>query len=103
MTHKGLRQDKPRKAGDFPSPFDWGAREPITLVELRMRQLSGRIRAKPNWWEKVHDEAIVRKWRAEIVERDAEVVEKLWGGEERFEEEVREIVGREVEERVKVC
>ena len=83
MTHKGLRQDKPRKAGDFPSPFDWDAREPITLVELRMRYLSGKILAKPNWWEKIHDASLVAKWRQEMVDQDRAAVETTWGLEER--------------------
>ena len=69
---------------EFRSPFDFHVRTPLTLVELRMRQLSGRIRAKPNWWEKLHDGTIVAKWRAEIVEQDRALVDKLWGGEERL-------------------
>ncbi|RDX42394.1 hypothetical protein OH76DRAFT_1448432 [Lentinus brumalis] len=54
----------------FPSPFDFHAREPVTLVELRMRTLSGMIRHKPRWWEKVLDDQLVAKWRAEMVEYD---------------------------------
>ena len=77
----------PRKP-TFPSAFDWELRMPITLVELRMRQLSGRIQAKPRWWEKVHDDEIVAKWRTEIVEQDRALVEKLWGGEERFKDAI---------------
>ena len=72
----------------FPSAFDWELGTPITLVELRMRQLSGRIQAKPRWWEKVYDDAIVAKWRTEIVEQDRALVETLWGGEERFNDEI---------------
>ncbi|RPD53848.1 hypothetical protein L226DRAFT_563700 [Lentinus tigrinus ALCF2SS1-7] len=68
----------------FPSPFMFEQREPITLVELRMRFFSGKIRSKPNWWEKVHDSSITKKWREEIVEQDRALVDKLWGGEERF-------------------
>ncbi|KAI0716776.1 hypothetical protein C8Q76DRAFT_839679 [Earliella scabrosa] len=49
-----------------------------------MRQLSGRIRSKPTWWEKVFDDPVVAKWRTEIVEQDRALVEQLWGGEERF-------------------
>ncbi|KAI0750447.1 hypothetical protein C8Q74DRAFT_1374035 [Fomes fomentarius] len=62
-----------------------GHHQPITLVELRMRQFSGKIRSKPNWWEKVKDAAIVAKWRQEIVDQDRQLVDKLWGGEEYFE------------------
>ncbi|CDO72662.1 hypothetical protein BN946_scf184985.g81 [Trametes cinnabarina] len=68
----------------FPSPFRFNSREPITLVELRMHWLLGMVRSKPQWWEKVNDPAIVAKWRREIVDEDAKPVEKLWGGEERF-------------------
>ena len=68
----------------FPSPFRFNAFEPITLVELRMRFYSGKIRSKPLWWEKVHDSEIVAKWHAEIVEQDRVAVERLWGGEERL-------------------
>ncbi|KAI0708769.1 hypothetical protein C8T65DRAFT_209828 [Cerioporus squamosus] len=66
----------------FPSPFTFQEREPNTLVELRMRLLSGKIRSKPDWWEKVNDPTIVKKWRQEIVEQDRALVEKLWGGDE---------------------
>ncbi|RDX46301.1 hypothetical protein OH76DRAFT_1407017 [Lentinus brumalis] len=68
----------------FTSPFNFVNRDPTTLVELRMRRFSGKIRSKPDWWEKVNDPAIVEKWRAEIVEQDRELVDRLWGGEERF-------------------
>ncbi|KAI9060912.1 hypothetical protein FKP32DRAFT_1577024 [Trametes sanguinea] len=51
-----------------------------------MRHLSCDIRAKPDWWTKVHDPAIVAKWRAEVIEQDAEVVESFWGGEKRFDD-----------------
>ncbi|KAI0704792.1 hypothetical protein C8Q76DRAFT_861189 [Earliella scabrosa] len=54
----------------FPSPYIFHRRDPLTLVELRMRSLSGLIRQKPRWWEKVQDEALVAKWRAEMVELD---------------------------------
>ena len=84
MTTVDLRQATPRT--EFPSPFDFRNREPVTLVELRMRFYSGKIRAKPLWWEKVRDEGIVAKWRAEIVENDGEMVERFWGGEKRTNE-----------------
>ena len=57
----------------------------MTLVELRMRLYSGQIRAKPLWWEKVKDAAIIAKWRGEIVENDRAAVERLWGGDKRFD------------------
>ncbi|KAI0755810.1 hypothetical protein C8Q74DRAFT_1452369 [Fomes fomentarius] len=67
MSHNPLRQSSPRE--EFPSPF-----------------FSGKIRSKPNWWEKVSDAAIVAKWRQEIVDEDRQLVDRLWGGEEYFED-----------------
>ncbi|KAI0324708.1 hypothetical protein GY45DRAFT_1349273 [Cubamyces sp. BRFM 1775] len=43
------------------------------------------IRSKPNWWTKVHDAEIIAKWRQEMVEQDRATVDRLWGGEGRFE------------------
>ncbi|KAI0779945.1 hypothetical protein C8Q74DRAFT_1367753 [Fomes fomentarius] len=77
-----LRQSTPRV--EFTSPFLIGKHEPITLVELRMWQFSGKIRSKPAWWEKINDPTIVAKWREEIVEHDRALVDKMWGGEDRF-------------------
>ena len=71
----------------FPSPYCFNDIPPMTLVELRMRFYSGKIRAKPRWWEKVHDTATVANWRAEIRASDKENVERLWGGEKRNKEE----------------
>ncbi|PIL34617.1 hypothetical protein GSI_03396 [Ganoderma sinense ZZ0214-1] len=68
----------------FPSPFEFAKRQPITLVELRMRQFSGKVRQKVGWWKKVFDTTIASKWRNEMIEQDRVFVEKLWGGEERF-------------------
>ena len=80
------RATKPLPSRDlqFPSPFTFISRDPITLIELRMRTFSGIIRSKPNWWEKVQDPQLVATWRQEMVEQDRETVERLWGGEERF-------------------
>ena len=78
-------------AVNFPTPFTFHDFEPVTLVELRMRFYSCTIRAKPLWWEKVHDPAIVAKWRAEILEHDIETRERLWGGVKYFS--VREVRG----------
>ncbi|TFK85142.1 hypothetical protein K466DRAFT_200090 [Polyporus arcularius HHB13444] len=63
----------------FPSPFMFQERTPCTLVELRMRYLSGKIRSKPEWWEKIKDATIVAKWRQEMVGQDRASVEKVWG------------------------
>ena len=69
---------------EFPSPFTFKEREPTTLVELRMRLFSSKIRSKPDWWDKVNDAAIAQKWREEMIEQDRALVERLWGGEERL-------------------
>ncbi|OSC98802.1 hypothetical protein PYCCODRAFT_1417139 [Trametes coccinea BRFM310] len=84
--HRPSKTRQARNASDlqFPSPFQFNSREPITLVELRMRKFSGMIRSKPDWWTKVNDPEIKDKWRKEMVEEDRKAVGKLWGGEERF-------------------
>ncbi len=63
----------------FPSPFTFQERAPCTLAELRMRYMSGKIRSKPEWWEKIKDATLVAKWRQEMVEQDHATVEKVWG------------------------
>eukprot|EP00007_Cunea_sp_BSH-02190019_P001220 CAMPEP_0174238042 /NCGR_PEP_ID=MMETSP0417-20130205/10139_1 /TAXON_ID=242541 /ORGANISM="Mayorella sp, Strain BSH-02190019" /LENGTH=771 /DNA_ID=CAMNT_0015316847 /DNA_START=94 /DNA_END=2409 /DNA_ORIENTATION=+ len=49
-----------------PTPFEEGdygtGMCPLTLVELRMLQLSGAIRSKPDWTRKMADPVILRKW-----------------------------------------
>ena len=60
----------------FPNPFivgdyDYGARKPLTLVEIEMMMLSGTIRNKPDWWEKRKDSTITSKWREEAVSQGA--------------------------------
>ncbi|TBU59743.1 hypothetical protein BD310DRAFT_905697 [Dichomitus squalens] len=67
---------------EFRSPFEAITRDPLTLIELRMRWFSGKIRAKPTWWKKVYDEEIVTKWCKEIIEHDAAMVERFWSGDE---------------------
>ncbi len=71
-------------APQFPSPFEFNFRHPISLVELRMWKLSGQIRSKPNWWNKVQDPELVAKWREEMVEQDAAIVDRFWGGPKRL-------------------
>ena len=70
---------------EFRSPFDFHVRTPLTLVELRMRRYSGKIRQKPRWWEKVLDGALVQKWREEMAAHDRGMVDELWGGQERYD------------------
>ena len=69
---------------DLDYYFQHKEREPTTLVELRMRLFSSKIRSKPDWWDKVNDAAIAQKWREEMIEQDRILVERLWGGEERL-------------------
>ena len=54
----------------YPTPFSIGAAygdgaPPQCALELRLRALSAEMRAKPEWWVKVGDRAIVGRWRAE--------------------------------------
>ncbi|KAI0737142.1 hypothetical protein C8Q80DRAFT_1276614 [Daedaleopsis nitida] len=51
------------EAHTFPSPYEFNSREPTTL---------------PRWWEKVHDEALVAKWRAEMLQYDRERIAFEW-------------------------
>lgn len=60
----------------FPNPFfcpdyaDTGF--PMrTLNEKAVDGFSAAIRVKPRWWEKVHDETIVGKWRAEFLQQNS--------------------------------
>ncbi|TFK89433.1 hypothetical protein K466DRAFT_597778 [Polyporus arcularius HHB13444] len=70
---------------DLSSPFDFQEREPVTLVELRMRFFSGEVHQKPRWREKINDPGIAAKCRAEMVEHERLQVELCWGGEKRFD------------------
>ena len=55
---------------EFPTPFTHGSYgegvEPLLEKELELGRVSNAIRAKPNWWEKVHDTDIVEKWKGEV-------------------------------------
>ncbi|CAF2713941.1 unnamed protein product [Rotaria sp. Silwood2] len=57
----------------FSHPFyrgGYGAgHQPKTLVELKMIRLSGSIRSKSKWYEKMKDEIIRNKWKQEAVEQ----------------------------------
>jgi hypothetical protein len=37
-----------------------------------MCEISSTIRAKPRWWEKMHDTAITTKWLQEVREQEEE-------------------------------
>ena len=55
----------------FLHPFHEGqygiGSEPKTLLECTMVNLSGTIRAKPKWYEKMKDETIRNKWKQEAL------------------------------------
>ncbi|CAF2832430.1 unnamed protein product [Rotaria sp. Silwood2] len=57
----------------FPHPFYTGGYsqgcEPKTLTELTMMHLSGIIRTKSKWYEKMKDETIRNKWKSEASEQ----------------------------------
>ncbi|KIO21963.1 hypothetical protein M407DRAFT_28450 [Tulasnella calospora MUT 4182] len=59
---------------DFPFPFigfegyNEDGDSALTLVELRMIELSYALRGKPSWWTKIRDPAIRSKWKAEALE-----------------------------------
>ncbi|MFF8934550.1 DUF4246 domain-containing protein [Streptomyces paradoxus] len=55
----------------FPLPFQASRSisftPPRTLRELQMMQCSAHIRAKPGWFDKMHDASIVARWTQEAV------------------------------------
>ena len=42
-----------------------------------MCALSHHIREKPNWWEKLKDEAIVEKWKEEVLQQQEEALQQV--------------------------
>ena len=40
---------------------------PHQILELRMCELSHRIRERHNWWKMVNDGAVVEKWREQTL------------------------------------
>jgi hypothetical protein len=55
-------KDNPR----FPHAIaDFFATDGVTLREQRMLDFCNQITDKPRWWEKIHDEDILAKWRYE--------------------------------------
>ena len=80
-TEEETDTEENQRRRSFPSPYDFHNNDPITLVEVRMRFFSGKIRTKPAWWKKVHETKIVAKWRGEIAEGDKRKVENDWGGD----------------------
>ncbi|MFJ5829095.1 DUF4246 domain-containing protein [Streptomyces sp. NPDC093089] len=57
----------------FPLPFHTSRSLPFatprTLRELQMMQCSAHIRAKPGWFDKMHDADIVARWTREAVDQ----------------------------------
>ncbi|KAG8931787.1 hypothetical protein FRC01_000816, partial [Tulasnella sp. 417] len=59
----------------FPFPFTDFERtgdgdKALTLVDLRMIELSYALRSEPSWWIKIKDPAIRSSWKAEALERE---------------------------------
>ncbi|MEU0662527.1 DUF4246 domain-containing protein [Streptomyces lavendulocolor] len=58
----------------FPLPFHTSRHTtfatPRTLRELQMMQCSAHIRAKPDWFDKMHDAGIVATWTREAIAQD---------------------------------
>jgi len=65
----------------FPHPFYAGSYglgcPPKTLIELSMMYLSGVIRSKSKWYEKMKDETIRNKWQQEALEQDQLTVKQI--------------------------
>ncbi|KAG8938305.1 hypothetical protein FRC04_009083 [Tulasnella sp. 424] len=63
-------------AVNFPFPFvnfesyNSDADTALTLVDLRMIELSYALRGKPSWWTKIKDPATRSKWKAEALEQE---------------------------------
>ncbi|KAI0742038.1 hypothetical protein C8Q80DRAFT_1357212 [Daedaleopsis nitida] len=75
---------------EFKLPYEFHPRAPATLVELRMMKLSTMVRAKPRWWEKIHDDNLVAKWRAEMIELDRTAIYKNWDDSRKEQEDYDE-------------
>ncbi|KAF9779819.1 hypothetical protein BJ322DRAFT_1113127 [Thelephora terrestris] len=68
----------PFQESDIDPGPEQGKEHPKTIVELRMCALSNRIREKPNWWEKMQDDAIVEKWRDEALQQTGDDDNPEW-------------------------
>lgn len=55
--------------------FSLQLREPKTLLELNLINISQKIRSKPNWMEKIKNPSIVAKWKSEIAEQSVTATE----------------------------
>jgi len=56
------------RTGLFPSPVAAWASNTPTVRERAMFAFINTVTEKPNWWDKVNDEAIVAKWKQELQE-----------------------------------
>ncbi|XHF98624.1 hypothetical protein AWENTII_002171 [Aspergillus wentii] len=65
------------KGGIFQNALDHGEIQDIgtqkTLWEIRMMQIMNSITDKPEWYEKVFNERIVKKWREELTASDVDL------------------------------
>ncbi|CAF3644890.1 unnamed protein product [Rotaria sp. Silwood1] len=65
----------------FPHPFYEGhygvGCQPKTLIELNMIRLSGIIRSKPKWYEKMNNRTIRNKWKKETLEQNLLTVKQI--------------------------
>lgn len=55
--------------------FSLQLREPKTLLELNLINISQKIRSKPDWMEKIKNPSIVAKWKSEIAEQSVTAAE----------------------------
>lgn len=63
--------DRKRERECYPHAIaDFFATPGVTLREQRMLDFINQITDKPRWWEKVHDEAILARWREEACGND---------------------------------
>ena len=71
--------NKKKKFPKFLNPFDFhevfDGVEPYSLAELSMMKVLEAIKDKPYWYEKIKDENICNKWRAELNSQNALVHE----------------------------
>jgi len=59
-----IRKMSPFKVGEYEDGLT-----PLSKLELKLRELSGAIRSKPQWFEKRNNPEIVAKWKQEALEQ----------------------------------
>ncbi|CAK7216895.1 hypothetical protein SCUCBS95973_002967 [Sporothrix curviconia] len=90
-----------RNDANYPHALEYEGRGKlsmgVTLRERRMLDFMGSITDKPEWERKVHDEAIVAKWRAEAKAMPTVENDDVYMSDKMFDnciEELREKAGR---------